>query len=91
MFHPFLDAKNFTDDELQDKITKANGYLNMQKKLGHAEAIQSIEAVLDALEEEKRTRFYNATKKEFDKQNPNASAPLNIGVTEPKKEYKDEQ
>lgn len=85
--HPLLDTTDLTDDQITEKLKKAYQYSAMQGQLGHASAVDSINATITALELEKELRFAKMLNDEAEKQNPNANDPLDVGVMGEVKDY----
>jgi hypothetical protein len=65
--HPLYDPSTLTDDELQDKLSKANQMLNYQSQFGRQQSMNSIRQVIDTLEYERERRIYVRQKTEEDK------------------------
>lgn len=77
--HPFLDTKKLSDDQLLEKIQKCQTALAYQQSLGHADAVKSIEQVLDSLIMEQQNRLKTSVEEEYNKQNPNRYDSIDVG------------
>lgn len=80
--HPFLNVGKLTDEQIIERIGRANSYLNMQSSLGHTPTIHSIEEVINSLEEERSLRLRRNTNAEFNRVHPDNLAPIEIGKIE---------
>lgn len=92
MEHPLYDARKLTDDDLLDRIGKSRQYLNMQRRLGHTEAANSIESVITALEAESKRRIMlsndlSAQKQKNKSNNPSDTIELGTISKDPDNEY----
>lgn len=67
MFHPFLDLKKLSDEEILDKLKTANSFMNYQISMGRTITVESIKQVIEALEEERRTRLMDRQLQEASK------------------------
>jgi len=65
--HPLYDPSTLSDDELQDKLSKANQMLNYQAQFGRQQSMDSIRQVINTLEYERERRMYERQKTEEDK------------------------
>ena len=77
--YPFLELTNLTDEQLLDKISKAQSYLRMQTGLGHVPTVNSISDLITALEIEYRSRQEKIITEASKKKNPDVLKSLNIG------------
>ena len=80
--HPFINSASLSDDQIIDKLEKANQHLAMQGRLGHSDTMESIQAIILTLEEERMTRYQKLEQDEINKQYPDILKTLDIGVTE---------
>lgn len=55
--HPLKDYSTLTDDQLFEKLRNAHQYRAMQSQLGHTVTVDSIDAVIFALEAERERRY----------------------------------
>lgn len=86
--HPLLDPREYTDDQLTEKIKKCNLFLAQQLQVGNMSAVDSIRQVLDTLEFERQERALGYRNDEKDtKPQPEI---LEFGVIEEIKEGEDE-
>jgi len=79
MANPFLDSKNLTDEQILEKIGKANSYFYEQHKLGHTQTIDSIKSVLQTLQDEKNDRIEKLATEEHKSKNPKDLEPITLG------------
>lgn len=70
--HPLYNPSSLSDDELLDKLGKAYEHLSFQSHMGHQSAVDSISAVIDALEHEKSERTERQLNEELKKRMPKA-------------------
>lgn len=91
--HPFLDVTKLTDEEILERLGKSYTYMNQQVALGHNPTVQSIKEVIQALEDERRSRFSKSMADETLRKFPDMYAPIELGKVEErstnqsKKEY----
>jgi len=90
--NPIYDPAALTDDELLEKIGKANAFMHIQSELGHTPTVDSIKHVLESLELERITRFQNQTTEEQKKKNPKSLDAITLGELDltPHPVYEDE-
>ena len=79
MNHPFLDTSKLTDEDILERLGKANMYLNDQIRLGHVPTISSIRGVIQALDEERTARMQRFIAAEVKKKTINADGPIELG------------
>jgi len=80
------DIETFTDEELEEKISKCHQYIGPQIDRGHTSLVDSIRNTLEQLMLEKEIRSHkkqqDLIEKELNKQNTSITDPLNIGVVD---------
>jgi hypothetical protein len=77
--HPFLNTKDLTDDQLLEKIMKCKQTIAYQSSLGHMDAVDSIEQILDSLILEQQNRQHSTQEAEINKKNPTRYDPIDVG------------
>lgn len=80
--HPFIDTSKLTDEEIIDRIGKAYNYMNAQAALGHKMTADSIREVINALEEEKKSRMLKSSLEEAKRKNLSSNNPIELGKIE---------
>jgi hypothetical protein len=76
MFHPFIDTKSLSDEELIDKLKQANSYMNYEMSMGRIQTVESIRNVVIALETERANRQQDRQMQEAKK---HTKPPLELG------------
>lgn len=79
MNHPFLDTSVLTDEDILERLGRANMYLNEQIRLGHTPTIESIRGVIHALDEERVFRMQKFISTELKKRSPKDNEPIELG------------
>lgn len=77
MDHPFIDAAELTDDELQDNIRRCQRLLAQETYWGHGRVTDSIRHALDTYEIEFQERMIR--RKHDDEVAKNPDGTVNIG------------
>jgi len=80
--HPFLDVSKLSDEEIINRLGKAYSFMNMQKDLGHSPAVQSIQEVIQSLEDERQLRMQKMMTEEYTKKYPDELKSIEIGKLE---------
>ncbi len=80
MDHPFIDARELTNEELQQRIQKLQNILYKETTFGHAGMVDSIRDQLVVYEQEFSERVYMQRVEEFEKKFPDET--IEIGVIE---------
>jgi hypothetical protein len=80
--HPFLDVAKLTDEEIIERLGKAYTFMNMQKTLGHAPAVLSINEVIQSLENERHARMQKLMNEEYSRKFPDANKAIELGKLE---------
>lgn len=60
MFHPFFNPRDFTDNELQQKLTSLTAKLNHSAQMGHTEMYNQILVVMETIQMEQQRRMMEA-------------------------------
>ena len=89
MDHPFIDASDLTDEELQDKIQQCQKLLYQETHWGHTNVVNSIRASLAVYEQEFQERMYMRRYDEMTAKNPDGT--IEIGTIEGGVEDYDEE
>ena len=76
--HPFIDAKELTNDELQERIQRCQRLLYAETQGGHTGMVDSIRSQLLVYETEFSERLYMQRFDEFEAKNP--SGVIEIGT-----------
>ena len=87
MDHPFIDAGELTNEELQQRIQKLQNILYKETQFGHAGMVDSIRDQLIVYEQEFSERVYMQRVEEFEKKFPDET--IEIGVIETVEDLKD--
>lgn len=53
----FMNTAILTDDEVTERLSKARNYRAFQHQMGHTPTVQSIDLVIDQLENEQTSRM----------------------------------
>lgn len=77
--NPLLDTSKLTDDEITERLNKANAYLYNQIQLGHNPTVFSIKEIIESLEAERRKRYEKMSEDEYKRKNPNHDKPIELG------------
>jgi hypothetical protein len=80
MDHPFIDVSTLTDEELQQRIQKCQGYLYGEIQGGHAGMVDSIRTQLQTYEFEFQERMATQRQAAIEKKYP--SETIEIGTIE---------
>lgn len=80
MDHPFIDARELTDEELQVRIQKLQRLMYAETIGGHTGMVDSIRSQLEVYDQEFSERVYMQRVKDFEKKFPDES--IEIGVIE---------
>ena len=80
MEHPFIDARELTNEDLQQRIQKLQNILYKETMFGHAGMVDSIRDQLIVYEQEFSERVYMQRVEEFEKKFPDET--IEIGVIE---------
>lgn len=80
MDHPFIEAGELSNEELQQRIQKLQNLLYNEMMIGHAGMVDSIRSQLETYEQEFSERVYVQRAEEFDKKFPDQT--IEIGVIE---------
>lgn len=78
--HPFVDARELTNDELQERIQKCQKILYAEIQCGHTGMVDSIRSQLLVYEQEFSERLYVQRYDEFTAKNPDGV--IEIGTIE---------
>lgn len=87
MDHPFVDARELTIEELQERIQKCQNLLYKETQFGHTGMVDSIRNQLEVYDHEFSERMYLQRVKDFEKRFP--SETIEIGVIETVEDLKD--
>ena len=87
MDHPFIDAKELTNEDLQQRIQRLQNILYKETQFGHAGMVDSIRDQLVVYENEFSERVYMQRVDEFEKKFPDDT--IEIGVIETVEDLKD--
>lgn len=76
MFHPFIDTKSLSDEELIDKLKRATSYMNYEMSMGRIQTVESIRNIVIALDTERANRQLDRQIQESKK---HTKPPLELG------------
>ena len=87
MDHPFIDARELTIEELQERIQKLQRLMYAETIGGHTGMVDSIRTQLEVYDQEFSERMYLQRVKDFEKRFP--AETIEIGVIETVEDLKD--
>ena len=76
MDHPFIDAKELTNEQLQQRIQKCQTLLYAEMMGGHSGMVDSIRQSLEVYEREFSERVFMQRQAEFAKKNPDETIEI---------------
>jgi hypothetical protein len=76
MDHPFIDAKELTNEQLQQRIQKCQTLLYAEMMGGHTGMVDSIRQSLEVYEQEFSERVFLQRQEEFAKKNPDETIEI---------------
>lgn len=79
---PFLEVSKLSDEDIIDRLSKARQYRAYQHQMGHTPTVESIDAVIHALEEEQESRFQRRIREDAVKKNINPYQRIELGKME---------